>query len=176
MHIILGCIYIVIALICMCIAIIVFGDDPAFKIGKGVSFIVAIVFFILAAIPLATWYLIIKPEQHFYPTSKYRPSIKTTTMNNQTDTTYVITEIKIDMKTKEQIIEWLDKQPWKGEFYEAVFQQLPTKIDYNINFLSTAFEWSKTAQGVVIWAGRANEYRNWYNPDNKPMSWEEYCK
>jgi hypothetical protein len=36
--------------------------------------------------------LINKPEQYSYPASEYRMSIKTTTMNNQTDTTYVITE------------------------------------------------------------------------------------
>lgn len=25
------------------------------------------------------------------------------------------------MKTKEQILAWLDKQPWKDEFYKAIF-------------------------------------------------------
>lgn len=79
------------------------------------------------------------------------------------------------MKTKEQILKWLDKQPWKGEFYEDKFLFGSAVNCYDECFLDSAFEWSKTAQGVVIWAGRANEYRNWYNSKNKPMSWEEYC-
>lgn len=33
-------------------------------------------------------------EQKEYPAKEYRMSIKTTTMDNQTDTTYVITKIK----------------------------------------------------------------------------------
>ena len=79
------------------------------------------------------------------------------------------------MKTKEQILKWLDKQPWKGEFYEAKFLFGSAVNSYTACFLDSAFEWSKTAQGVAIWAGRANEYRNWYNSDGKPRSWEEYC-
>ena len=79
------------------------------------------------------------------------------------------------MKTKEQILKWLDKQPWKGEYYEAVFQQLPTKIDYDINFLATAFNWRGTTQGLDVWRNREREYQVWYDSDGKPMSWEEYC-
>ncbi len=35
-----------------------------------------------------------EPKAKEFPASEYRMSIKTTTMNNKTDTTYVITKIK----------------------------------------------------------------------------------
>ena len=39
------------------------------------------------------------------------------------------------MKTKEQILEWLYKQPWKGEFYEEVFLNgYRYQISYNEDF------------------------------------------
>ena len=45
------------------------------------------------------------------------------------------------MKTKQQILEWLDKQPWKGEFYEAaVLSNRACKISYNTNLLILAFD------------------------------------
>lgn len=80
------------------------------------------------------------------------------------------------MKTKEQILAWLDKQPWKDEFYKAIFLYGNPKRVYNVNFLISAFHWGKTVQGETIWSKRNKEYQKWYNSTGKPMSWEEYCK
>ena len=80
------------------------------------------------------------------------------------------------MKTKEQILAWLDKQPWKDEFYKAIFLYGNPKRVYNVNFLISAFHWGKTIQGETIWSKRNKEYQKWYNSTSKPMSWEEYCK
>ena len=82
------------------------------------------------------------------------------------------------MKTKEQILRWLDKQPWKCEFYEAaVLSDRACKISYNTNLLIIAFDWSTTKQGSNVWKKRNEEYQKWYNsPNNRPQSWEEYCK
>lgn len=82
------------------------------------------------------------------------------------------------MKTKEQILRWLDKQPWKCEFYEAaVLSDRACKISYNTNLLILAFDWSTTKQGSNVWKKRNEEYQKWYNsPNNRPQSWEEYCK
>lgn len=82
------------------------------------------------------------------------------------------------MKTKEQILRWLDKQPWKCEFYEAaVLSDIVRKISYNTNLLILAFDWSTTKQGSNVWKKRNEEYQKWYNsPNNRPQSWEEYCK
>lgn len=52
------------------------------------------------------------------------------------------------MKTREQILEWLDKQYWKKEFYEASLLHGNIRAGYNYdkNFLRDAFCWDETAQ------------------------------
>lgn len=78
------------------------------------------------------------------------------------------------MKTKEQILEWLDKQPWRNEFYENHFKYGLKEISFDIEFIRTAFCWSSTGE-YDLWDLRNASYREWYNSDNRPMSWEEYC-
>lgn len=80
------------------------------------------------------------------------------------------------MRTKEEILAWLDRQPWKDEFYKAMFLYGNPKRVYNVNFLISAFHWGKTIQGETIWSKRNKEYQKWYNSTDKPHSWEEYCK
>lgn len=81
------------------------------------------------------------------------------------------------MKTKEQILEWLDKQPWANEFHRAVFMlRTDLNLYYNESFISRAFRWVETKQGEDAWIMRDKEFRQWYNFNDKPMSWEEYCK
>ena len=81
------------------------------------------------------------------------------------------------MKTKEQILDWLDEQPWASEFYKTIFTlRVNSSLSYNESFISTAFEWDKTEQGQDIWQKRDKEFRKWYNSNDKPMSWEEYCE
>lgn len=81
------------------------------------------------------------------------------------------------MKTKEQILGWLDKQPWKGEFYEEAFiNRIEEVASYNHNFICVAFDWAKTKSGTSVWLERDSEFRKWYNSNDKPMSWEEYCE
>lgn len=79
------------------------------------------------------------------------------------------------MKTKEQILGWLDKQPWKGEFYENVFKLgSADEISYDCSFISHAFPWCAT-QGGKVWVERNTDFCSWYD-SNKPMSWKEYCE
>lgn len=81
------------------------------------------------------------------------------------------------MKTKEQILEWLDKQPWANEFHRAVFMlRTDLNLYYNESFISRAFRWVETEQGEDAWIMRDKEFRQWYNSNDKPMSWEEYCE
>lgn len=80
------------------------------------------------------------------------------------------------MKTEKQIIEWLNEQPWRYAFYEAVFFLGNYQMYYDEDFLRDAFDWDKTSQGRNIWEGRDEEYQKWYNSNSKPMSWEEYCR
>lgn len=81
------------------------------------------------------------------------------------------------MKTKEQILAWLDRQPWKYEFYENHLKyggRIP--IEYNDKFMESAFTWLKTKQGGKYWDKIDLEYLKWYSSTDKPKSWEEYCK
>lgn len=81
------------------------------------------------------------------------------------------------MKTKEQILEWLDKQPWKGEFYEEVFLNgSKYQIFYNEDFINGAFCWDVTKSGKTVWGLRNKEYLKWYNEAGRPTTWEEYCE
>ena len=80
------------------------------------------------------------------------------------------------MKTKEQILKWLDEQPWKGEFYEAAFFDRGFPIIYDEYFICGAFDWSATKSGAGIWKQRDIVFRQWYDSNDKPMSWEEYCE
>lgn len=81
------------------------------------------------------------------------------------------------MKTKEQILDWLDKQPWKAEFYEEVFS-FGNKLSYNEDLILDAFRWLDTKSGSAVWVQRYNNFINWYEAsfDGKPTSWEEYCR
>lgn len=82
------------------------------------------------------------------------------------------------MRTKEQILEWLNKQHWKKEFYEASLLHGDIRVGYNYdkNFLRNAFCWDETAQGGDIWFDRDEKYQNWYDSENRPFSWEKYCE
>ena len=81
------------------------------------------------------------------------------------------------MKTKEQILDWLDEQPWASEFYKTVFTlRVNLSLSYNESFISNAFDWTATSSGTQVWANRDMKFRKWYNSNDKPMSWEEYCE
>lgn len=81
------------------------------------------------------------------------------------------------MRTKEQILKWLDRQPWANEFHRAVFMlRSDLNLSYNESFISKAFRWDETEQGEDAWIMRDTEFRQWYNSNDKPTSWAEYCK
>ena len=82
-----------------------------------------------------------------------------------------------NMKTKEQILDWLNKQPWKGEFYEEVFLYgYGQQILYNEDFIKNAFRWKVTKAGLNVWEQRNENYLQWYKNDGMPTTWEEYCR
>lgn len=81
-----------------------------------------------------------------------------------------------NMKTKKQILEWLNEQPWKNEFYEEAFFDRGLSFIYDEYFICGVFDWSATKSGAGIWKQRDIVFRQWYNSNDKPMSWEEYCK
>ena len=80
------------------------------------------------------------------------------------------------MKTKEQILKWLDEQSWANEFYKEAFFDREFPIIYDKYLISRTFDWAFTKSGVSVWKERDSEFRRWYDSNNKPMSWKEYCK
>lgn len=67
------------------------------------------------------------------------------------------------MKTKEQILKWLDEQPWANEFYKEAFFDRGFSIIYDEYFICGAFDWSATKSGARIWKQRDIVFRQWYN-------------
>lgn len=78
------------------------------------------------------------------------------------------------MKTREQILFWLDRQPWKDEFYKNHLKYGINNIKYNKDFVITAFSWGATKQGYKYWAQIDKEYLEWYNTKDIPNSYKEY--
>lgn len=79
------------------------------------------------------------------------------------------------MRTKEQILAWLDNQPWKGDFYENCVKQGVEDTRYDEDFILMSFLWSATKQGSKYWDKIDAEYRKWYDSDSRPFSQEECC-
>lgn len=48
-------------------------------------------------------------------------------------------------------------------------------LNYDDRFIFGAFRWEKTEQGRDVWSIRNKEFRKWYNSNDRPMSWKEYC-
>lgn len=102
MNIILGFMYIMMAVACILIAYWMIDSnyllsDIWIAILGGISSIIVIIFLSLAINQFSIAYSDSDKSKQYskeYPASEYRMSIKTTTMDNKTDTTYVITKIK----------------------------------------------------------------------------------
>lgn len=56
------------------------------------------------------------------------------------------------MKTKEEILKWLDKQAWKSEFYEAVFLYGTEPMHYDSFFIgkSILLDQNKARQRCLV--------------------------
>ncbi len=102
MHIFLGLIFIILAIVLIIMSDWIIentfcsSDTGLFVVG-GSLFILLVILFGLAIIQFSMAFSNSdKLEQYTkeYPASEYHMSIKTTTMDNKTDTTYVISKIK----------------------------------------------------------------------------------
>lgn len=80
------------------------------------------------------------------------------------------------MKTKEQILKWLDEQPWANEFYKAAFFNRKSQISYDEYFIAEVFDWFTAESDASIWSERDKEFLKWYTSNDKPLSWKEYCE
>lgn len=76
------------------------------------------------------------------------------------------------MRTVSQVMEYLNKQDWKDEF----FKYAGTKLSLDERLLEEAFDWDDTPQGRAFWIIIAKEYLDWYYSEKKVISWDEFEK
>lgn len=80
------------------------------------------------------------------------------------------------MKTKEQIIDYINSQPWKNAFYENAFKSILTP-SYDEYTISDSFFWVDTKEGIGFWEEVCDAYMKWFeNNEHEVTSWEEYCE
>ena len=80
------------------------------------------------------------------------------------------------MKTKEQIIDYINSQPWKNGFYENAFKSRLTP-SYDEYTISDSFFWADTKEGIGFWEEVCDAYMKWFeNNEHEVTSWEEYCE
>ena len=80
------------------------------------------------------------------------------------------------MKTKEQIIDYINSQPWKNAFYENAFSSGATPI-YDEHIISDLFIWLNTKEGTEFWQKVNDDYKKWfYGEEHAVTSWKEYCE
>lgn len=79
------------------------------------------------------------------------------------------------MKSKEQILAWVNSHSWRNSFYKQAFLA-QNKISYAINFISNSFDWSSSEEGFDYWSRIDDDYCTWYVSCDKPKTWNDFCK
>ncbi len=79
------------------------------------------------------------------------------------------------MKSKEQIIEYVNSHSWRDSFIRQSFLS-QNKLNYNLGFIASGFDWKYSEEGFNYWSDIDSDYRNWYIRSDKPKSWEEFCE
>lgn len=81
------------------------------------------------------------------------------------------------MKTKEQIIDYIDSQPWGNAFYGNVFKFGCPPCHFDEYLIYSSFDWVKTEEGIPFWDNINKKYAKWFeNEQHAVTSWEEYCE
>lgn len=79
------------------------------------------------------------------------------------------------MKSKKQIIEYVNSKPWRDSFVRQSFLS-QNKLRYDLEFIVSGFDWESSEEGSDYWSNVDSDYRNWYVESGKPKSWEEFCE
>lgn len=81
------------------------------------------------------------------------------------------------MRTKNEIFDYIDSQPWGSKFYKYAFKDNNKIESFDGTVIDKAFSWTGTEEGMKFWGKIAEEYHNWYNAkEHAVTSWEEYCE
>lgn len=77
------------------------------------------------------------------------------------------------MKSKEQIIDYINGQPWAEKFCKNTFLS-QNRLVYDKNLINKAFNWTFTEEGVDYWNRINTLYSDWFDRDTRPKSWTEF--
>ena len=81
------------------------------------------------------------------------------------------------MRTKKEILDYINSQPWKDKFYKYAFESERETKSLDDSLIDSAFYWGDTKEGTRFWTEVAEKYRKWYNTKQHAVtSWEEYCE
>lgn len=81
------------------------------------------------------------------------------------------------MRTKKEILDYIDSQPWKDKFYKYAFEYGRETKSFDGSIISNSFYWADTEEGIVFWREISEKYLKWYNAkEHAVTSWEEYCE
>lgn len=81
------------------------------------------------------------------------------------------------MRTKKEILDYIDSQPWRDKFYKNIFESEHGTKSFDNSLIDLAFYWRNTEEGANFWKEIAEKYRKWYNAkEHAVTSWEEYCE
>ena len=81
------------------------------------------------------------------------------------------------MRTKKEILDYIDSQPWKDKFYKNTFESECNTKSFDDLLIDSAFYWDDTKEGAGFWKEIAEKYQKWYNAKKHAVtSWEEYCE
>lgn len=81
------------------------------------------------------------------------------------------------MRTKKEILDYIDSQPWKDKFYKYAFEYGRETKSFDGSIISSNFYWADTEEGIGFWKEIAEKYLKWYNAkEHAVTSWEEYCE
>ena len=81
------------------------------------------------------------------------------------------------MRTKKEILDYIDRQPWRDKFYKNAFEYGRETKSFDDSLIEGIFYWADTEEGTSFWEEIAEKYRKWYNAkEHAVTSWEEYCE
>lgn len=81
------------------------------------------------------------------------------------------------MKTKEEIIDYINRQPWGVAFYRNVVKFGNTPCSFDKYLIYSSFDWLNTEDGPLFWNDVNTKYMTWFDGEEHAVtSWEEYCE
>ena len=66
------------------------------------------------------------------------------------------------MRTKKEILDYIDSQSWRDKFYKNIFESEHGTKSFDISLIDLAFYWRNTEEGANFWKEIAEKYRKWY--------------